>query len=185
LSAGGVESEVKLRIPGPDVARAELEALGARLVRHRHLEDNALFDDEARSLATSGRIVRLRRTPHAAYLTFKGPRRVTGGIKVRPEHETTVGDPEAVLRLLEGLGLRQVFRYQKYREVWELEGAEVVVDETPVGAFLEIEGTPEAIHAVAARLHRGPSEFVVESYVSLFFAAGGRGDMLFPEAGKE
>lgn len=179
MAAAGVESEVKLRIEDAAAARAALRRLGALPKQPRHFEDNALFDDAGRSLAASGRILRLRRTEHGSFLTFKGPRRVLDGIKVREEHETAVADPEAVTRLLAGLGLSPAFRYQKYREAWQWGDAEIVVDETPIGAFLEIEGTAEAIHAAAGALGRSPSDYISESYVSLFLAAGGSGDMVF------
>ena len=55
------------------------------------------------------------------------------------------------------------------------------MDETPIGIFLEIEGDAEGIHAVAAELGFSPSDYVTESYVGLFFAEGGQGDMVFPE----
>jgi hypothetical protein len=57
---------------------------------------------------------------------------------------------------------------------------EVVVDETPIGAFLEIEGEVEAIHAAAAALGFGPADYIRDSYAALFAASGGTGDMLFP-----
>ena len=56
----------------------------------------------------------------------------------------------------------------------------MVVDETPIGDFLEVEGEAEGIHRVAAELGFSRSEYVTDSYVALFFAAGGKGDMVFP-----
>lgn len=181
MAAAGVETETKLRVEDAEAARALLRRHEARLTRPRHFEDNLLFDDAARSLLASGRVLRLRRADREAVLTFKGPRRVVEGIKAREEHETRLDDPDAMRRVLEGLGLRVVFRYQKYREAWAFRDVEVVVDETPIGAFLEIEGARESILAAAQALGRDPSEFVADSYASLFFAAGGTGDMVFPE----
>ena len=180
MAAAGVESEIKLRVEDAEAARAALRRLGALPRQPRHFEDNVLFDDPARGLAASGRIVRLRRTDHGSFLTYKGPRRVVEGIKVREEHETAVGDPDAARRVLLGLGLEPVFRYQKYREAWAWRDVEILVDETPIGCFLEIEGSIAGIHAAAEALGRGPAEFIAESYVALFFAAGGSGDMTFP-----
>jgi hypothetical protein len=56
---------------------------------------------------------------------------------------------------------------------------EIVVDETPIGTFLEIEGPVAAIHEAARALGRGPADYVGASYVALFAAAGGTGDMVF------
>lgn len=192
---GGVESEVKLRVDGVAAAHARLARAGARLVQARHFEDNLVLDDERLALAAAGCVLRVRRTRPApgeadssaapgaaaeARLTFKGPRRVERGVKRREEIELAVPDPDAMQLLLARLGYEPRFRYQKYRETWRLEALEVVVDETPIGCFFEIEGPPEAIPAAAAALGYGPQDFVSDSYAALFFAAGGRGDMVFP-----
>jgi adenylate cyclase class 2 len=101
-------------------------------------------------------------------------------LKSREERETTVGDADELLAILLRLGFEPRFRYQKHRETWTHRGQEIEVDETPIGAFLEIEGDEAGIHAVAAELGFAPSDYVAESYVGLFFAGGGRGDMVFP-----
>jgi len=176
-----VESEIKLRAPGPEAARAAVARVGARLVRARHFEDNVLLDDEGGRLRAAGKLLRLRRTPHGARLTFKGPRIDSGEVKARPEIEVAVAEPDALQSLLAALGLRPVFRYQKYRETYAWKDVEVVVDETPVGTFLEIEGGVEGIRSAAAALGYGPADYITESYTTLFFAAGGRGDMVFPK----
>src|SRR5262245_59916797 len=174
-----VEREIKLRMAGPEAARAAVERLGARLERPRHLEDNVLFDDPRASLAAAGRVLRLRRTPDAAVVTFKAPDRTEQGVKSREEIEVTVSDADAFERILEGIGFRRVFRYQKYRETYDWEDVEIVVDETPIGTFLEIEGPAEGIHRAAAALGAGPADYVTDSYPRLFTAAGGTGDMVF------
>ena len=177
--AGQVESEIKLRASGPEAARSAVAKLGARLVRARHFEDNLLFDDERGRLGAAGRLLRLRRTPEGGRLTFKGPRLDSGGVKARQEIEVSVPEPDLLQSLLAAIGLRPVFRYQKYRETYSWKDVEIVVDETPVGTFLEIEGSVEEIHAAAAALGYRRADYVTDSYTSLFFAAGGRGDMIF------
>jgi adenylate cyclase class 2 len=174
------ETEVKVRIADPGAAREALRRLGAQLVRERHFEDNLLFDDARGSLRATGTVLRLRRTPRGGVLTFKGPREVHEGVKSREERETSVDEPDAVLAILKKLGYRPVFRYQKYRESWTYRGQEIEVDETPIGAFLEIEGDIEGIHAVAAELGCDRNDYLSESYVGLFLAGGGKGDMVFP-----
>jgi adenylate cyclase, class 2 len=178
--ARAIETEIKIRIDEPEKARAALRELGAHRVRERHLEDNVLYDDARGKLRSTGSILRLRRTPGRAVLTYKGPKKVEGGVRSRPEQETEVGDPDSLHTILLGLGLRPAFRYQKYREVYEWEGQEIVVDETPIGAFMEIEGDHDGIARAATLLGFSPRDYVVESYVALFFASGGKGDMVFP-----
>lgn len=177
---GSVETEVKLRVASPETARVLLGRCGARLVAARHFEDNRLFDDAEASLRSRGAMLRLRRTPARASLTFKGPRRLVEGLKTREERETHVGDADETEAILLRLGLAPGFRYQKYREVWALGETEVLLDETPIGCFLELEGEAAAIHAVASSLGFSSRDYIAESYATLFLAAGGSGDMLFP-----
>jgi adenylate cyclase, class 2 len=176
-----IEREIKLRVEGADSAREALASVGAARVRLRHFEDNLLFDDAAGTLKASGAALRLRLTPIGGVLTFKGPPATEEGAKVREERETVVDDPDAIPAILKQLGYRPVFRYQKYRESWTHRGQEIEVDETPIGTFIEIEGDAEGIEAVARDLGFAPSQFLSDSYVALFFAQGGLGDMIFPE----
>ena len=178
---GNLESEIKLSVAGPVPAREALARVGARPVRPRHFEDNVLLDDPSRSLSSSGRLLRLRRTGDGSVLTFKGPRRIVEGIKSREEIEAAVADADALLAIFAGLGLGPVFRYQKYRETYAWEDVEIVVDETPIGTFFEIEGPLAGIHRAAAALGQGPNDYVTDSYAGLFLASGGTGDMIFPK----
>lgn len=173
------ETEVKLRVRDLGAVREKLRALGARPVHERELEDNLLFDDAEGSLRAQGTVLRLRRTGRRGLLTFKGPRELSQGVKSREERETGVADPEALDGILRRLGYRPVFRYQKYRESWSHAGQAVELDETPIGAFVEIEGDEAGIHEVARALGYGPADYLGESYVGLFYASGGSGDMVF------
>jgi adenylate cyclase class 2 len=174
------ETEVKLRLESPDTARERLRGLGAVLVRARHFEENVLFDDASGSLREGGSVLRLRQTRAGGVLTFKGPRELAAGIKSREERESAVAAPDQVRAILGHLGYRPVFRYHKYRESWSYRGQQVEVDETPIGAFLEIEGDAVGIAAVAGELGFSASDYLAESYVGLFLAGGGKGDMVFP-----
>jgi adenylate cyclase, class 2 len=173
------ETEVKLQVGELGAVRVALRALGARLVHERHFEDNLLFDDAAGTLRARGQVLRLRRTPRGGVLTFKGPREVQGGVKSREERESDVADADALEGILRRLGYRPVFRYQKYRESWSHAGQAIELDETPIGAFVELEGDSPGILAVATALGFGPADYVGESYVGLFLASGRSGDMVF------
>lgn len=166
-------------MPGPAEARAAVVGIGAAPSRARHLEDNVLYDDAARGLLASGRTLRLRRAEGRAIVTVKGPRIAGTGVKSREEIEYEVADADAAHRAFLALGYVKVFRYQKYREAFRWKDAEIVVDEIPIGTFVEIEGPVETIHAAAAALGRGPSDYVDEGYVELLTASGRDGDMLF------
>jgi len=182
------EVEVKLRCDSPAEARRRIEALGARLVHERRFEDNLLFDRDVDPLKSARKLLRLRREGGRARLTFKAP--VAGGHahKVRIEEETEVEDPDAVERILAGLGLSPAYRYQKYRTLFELDGLEICLDETPLGCFIELEGEPDAIDRTAAALGHDRDSYVLDSYAELHerWAAEREvpmGDMIFtPDA---
>jgi adenylate cyclase, class 2 len=176
------ESEIKLRMPDPAAARKAVAGIGASVRQPRHFEDNVLFDDARGSLRGAGCAVRLRRRePGESLLTYKGPKSVVEGIRTREEVESPVGDAAAVEAILRALGMRRTFRYQKYRESWTWRDAEIVVDETPIGTFIEVEGPLATIHAAARELGFGPGDYITDSYIGLFLASGRRGNMVFPD----
>jgi adenylate cyclase class 2 len=174
------ESEIKISVSGPEAAREALGRIGAQPRRPRHFEDNVLFDDSRGSLREKGCVLRLRtREPGEALLTYKGPKSIVEGVRSREEIESAVADPVAMARILAGTGFRPVFRYQKYRESYSWRDLEIVVDETPIGAYLELEGPPATIHAAAHALGSRPEDYIVDSYAGLFFSSGRTGDMVF------
>jgi adenylate cyclase class 2 len=78
------------------------------------------------------------------------------------------------------------FRYEKYREEFEGDQVVIAVDETPIGTFVEIEGSEAGITATAAALGRTTADYILDSYHALFLkyreALGFRGfDMVFDE----
>jgi adenylate cyclase class 2 len=89
-------------------------------------------------------------------------------MKIREEIETAIGDAGVLLQVLEQLGFRVWFRYEKYREEYAADNVIVALDETPVGTFVELEGGEEAIRAMTQALGRTDADYVLESYRGLF-----------------
>ena len=162
-----IEREVKIRYPDPDLARAALADIGAVPLRPRRLQDDTLYDTADSALRARRAVVRLRCEPACAFLTFKGPVQ-PGPMKMREEQETEVADAEVVRRVLHELGMQAWFRYQKFREEFQAPGVVIALDETPVGTYLEIEGSEEGILTVADALGRSPADFILDSYRGLF-----------------
>jgi adenylate cyclase class 2 len=177
------ENEIKLAFSSPETAVRRLLEAGARPLHERSFEDNVLYDLAERPLTKSGRILRLRAFGAASVLTFKGPVEGTHRHKMKVEHETTVGDPDAMRSILHGLGFEPVYRYQKYRTTFTLGAVEAAVDETPIGTFVELEGAPDDVDRAAAAVGAMASDFIRASYRELQQEAAGRrgevaGDML-------
>jgi adenylate cyclase class 2 len=143
-------------------------------LRTRRLQDDALFDTADESLRKRGCTLRVRTErgatgsqPERVLLTFKGPVQ-PGPMKLREEHETSVGDGDTLARVLDALALRVWFRYQKYREEFSAPDLIIAIDETPIGTFVEVEGSEDAIVAMTRALGRTPSDFILDSYYRLF-----------------
>ena len=168
-----LEREIKLLFPGVEEARAAVAAAGASPLRCRRLQEDALFDTLDQSLRRRGCTLRIRSESGHSLLTMKGPPQ-PGLVQVREEHETIVGDGEALIAVLGTLGLQVWFRYQKYREEYAAEDVVIAVDETPIGTFVEIEGSEPGILTMAQALGRSPSDFIIDSYRTLFTTHGER-----------
>lgn len=182
MQATTLEREIKLRFASADEARAAVLEAGCTPLLGRRLQEDVLLDNEAEELRRRRCVLRVRTENGKSRLTFKGPVQPSA-MKLREEVETVVGDGEVLVRVLHELGLHEWFRYEKYREEFSHEDVTVAIDETPVGVFIEIEGSEEGITAMAEALGRGPSDYLVDSYRGLFLQSGRGGrDMVFDPA---
>jgi len=165
--AATLEREIKLRFDSADAARAAVLATGATPLHGRRLQEDCLLDTPDEMLRRRRSALRVRMESGKSLVTFKGPVQPST-MKLREELETIVGDGVLLLRMLEELGFRVWFRYQKYREEFSYDDVIVAIDETPVGTFVEIEGGDRGIDEMAQALGRGPGDYVIESYRGLF-----------------
>jgi adenylate cyclase class 2 len=163
------EREIKLRFASADEARTAIIATGATPLLGRRLQEDVLLDSEDEQLRRRRCVLRVRTELGKSRLTFKGPVQPST-MKLREEVETVVGDGEVLLRVLHELGLHVWFRYEKYREEFAREEVVVAIDETPVGVFVEIEGSEDGITAMAEALGRRPDDYILDSYRGLFLA---------------
>ncbi|HYT68621.1 MAG TPA: class IV adenylate cyclase [Vicinamibacterales bacterium] len=163
-----VEREIKLRYDSVESARAAVLAAGATPLLGRRLQEDALLDTEDESLRRRQCALRIRVENGKSRITFKGPVQQPSDMKMRDELETIVGDGMLLLQIFEELGFHVWFRYEKYREEFSHEEVIVAIDETPVGVFVEIEGSEPGIAAMARLLGRRPGDYVLDSYRGLF-----------------
>jgi adenylate cyclase class 2 len=167
-----LEREIKLPFASAVEARDAILRTKATLLRGRRLQEDCL-------------VLRVRSEQGRSLLTYKGPVQPSP-FKLREERETVVADGETMRYILEQLGYTVWFRYEKYREEFGARDAIIALDETPIGTFVEIEGSQQAIETIAVDLGRAPADYIVDSYRGLYVrhcAATGRpvGDMVFEE----
>ena len=98
-----------------------------------------------------------------------------GSHKVRDEIEAQVTDSANLIKIFEGLGMRGWFRYEKYRTTYQLpatkswaRGLLIEVDETPIGTFVELEGSPAAIDRAATELGYSKRDYILTNYLALY-----------------
>ncbi|MFO7596945.1 MAG: class IV adenylate cyclase [Desulfocurvibacter africanus] len=157
-----LETELKFCKPDFERVHENLSRLGADF-QFRALERNLVLDDVDSSLRHRGMLLRLRQVDHRFVLTFKRPPTGQAGkssdapcratvAKVLEEIETSVTDFQAMQCILEALGYRPAFTYEKVREKWLLDNAVICLDRLPFGRFVEIEAEEPEILRLAADL---------------------------------
>jgi adenylate cyclase class 2 len=132
-------------------------------------ESNTVFDTPELSLRKGGLLLRVRKAGRVSTLTYKGPSTVSKH-KSREELELVIPDARLMSAIVERLGFRSVFRYDKYRTEYKqprVSGV-AVVDETPVGVYLELEGTAAWIDRTARKLNFAESDYITASYAALY-----------------
>ncbi len=182
-----LETEIKFRVADLAALAQRLESAGFHLETPRSFESNVLYDTPDRKLRARTEILRIRsyagrwtlthkRLPGSGTLAVRGPHEPvpaswSGGQdrhKHRIETETEIAHGDALAELFLSLGLAAAFRYEKWRTEWSDGEGHCVIDETPIGNYAELEGSPEWIDRTASRLGIAHSEYITLSYGRLF-----------------
>jgi adenylate cyclase, class 2 len=166
--AANQEIEIKFRVDDLHQLIQALRRTGFRLVTKSTHEVNTLYDLPGLPLRKRGDLLRLRKYGSEWVLTHKAKGK-TGSHKVRIETETGVSDGRKMDAILRALGLSPSFRYEKFRAEWSDGKGHVVIDETPIGNFGEIEGRSRWIDATAKRLQIQRQDYITDTYATLFF----------------
>lgn len=161
------EVEIKFQVADMRALIRKLRALGFRLVTKRTHEMNTLYDLPGEVLRKRKELLRIRKYGSEWTLTHKsGTTRSHHSSRV--ELETKVADGKKLDAILRALGYSPSFRYEKFRAEWTDGKGHVVVDETPIGNFCEIEGPPRWIDATAKTLGVKRADYITKNYATLF-----------------
>lgn len=161
------EIEIKFRVADLRDLSRRLKNAGFRLETRRTHEMNTLYDLPGAVLRARKELLRLRKYGAEWTLTHKS-KSTKARHSSRVELETGVLDGKVMDAILRALGYAPSFRYEKFRAEWSDGKGQVVVDETPVGNFCEIEGAPRWIDATARKLDVAPEEYITKNYATLF-----------------
>jgi adenylate cyclase class 2 len=162
------EIEIKFRVSDLRKLNRKLREAGFRMVTPRTHEMNTLYDLPGHKLRNKKELLRLRQYGSEWRLTHKRGT-ICGTHSSREELETVVEDGKGMDAILRSLGYSPSFRYEKFRAEWEQgKKKKVVVDETPIGNFCEIEGPSRWIDATAKALEVDRGEYITKNYATLF-----------------
>jgi adenylate cyclase class 2 len=162
------EVEIKFRVDDARALTRRLRASGFKQVTRRTHESNTLYDLPGQTLRKRGELLRLRKYGSTWLLTHKAKSKVTRH-KTRVETQTEVEDGEKLQKILQALGYVPSFRYDKFRAEWNDGTGHVVLDQTPIGFFGEIEGPSRWIDRTATSLGITRESYITDSYAELFF----------------
>ena len=168
-----VETEIKFRVDDLPGLSSRLVLAGFTLQTPRSFEANVLYDTPTRQMRARTEILRIRNYAGRCILTHKRlPDQGPGedAHKHRIETETEVSDGNNLALIFHSMGLDPAFRYEKWRTEWSDGAGHCVVDETPIGNFAELEGSPAWIDRIAALLGIDPGQYITLSYGRLFEA---------------
>ena len=166
-----IETEIKFRVENADELADRLRGAGFREQTPRTFESNVLFDTPDRKMRARTEILRIRSYGGRWVITHKrlpdaGPGE--DAHKHRIETETEVGDGDVLAQVFKSIGLVEAFRYEKWRSEWSDDHGHCVIDETPIGVFAELEGSPDWIDRTAGKLGVERSAYITLSYGRLF-----------------
>jgi len=161
------EVEIKFRVEKIQTLARKLRASGFRLKTRPTHEMNILYDLPGEVLRNRKQLLRLRKYGAGWTLTHKSGGQ-TARHSSRVELQTEVANGKKMDLILRALGYSPSFRYEKFRAEWTDGKGQVVVDETPIGNFCEIEGLPRWIDATAKKLGVRPADYITKNYATLF-----------------
>jgi adenylate cyclase, class 2 len=168
------EVEIKFAISDLNELRKKLKSQNFREITPRTHEMNTLYDSALRPLKRRGEVLRIRKYGDDWKLTHKAKGKA-GRHKTRKEIETAVADGNKLEQVFLALGLKPAFRYEKFRSEWTDGSGHVVLDQTPIGDFGEIEGPPRWIDRIAKALAISREQYITKSYAELFYEWKRRG----------
>ena len=177
-SHNGREIEIKLAVADAAAGRAILRGAGFRVSRRKVFESNTVFDTPGRVLRGAGRFcgcaapAAATRSPTRALPTPTPGTRAGKSWKWRSPTRARLAPSWNASGSNRSSATRNTVR-----STASPGGGVATLDETPIGVYLELEGSAEWIDRTAAQLGFAHSEYITASYAGLYI-----GGALGPDA---
>lgn len=121
-------------------------------------------------------LLRVRKIEDKTILTYKKQIDNQLNIKQHIEYETEVESCESIENIIKALGFKLGMVYEKRRQKWLFQNAEICFDELPFGLFLEVEGKISEIGLIEMLLELENFEVEHNTYPKLTFHLGIQND---------
>ncbi|HUW22138.1 MAG TPA: CYTH domain-containing protein [Candidatus Bathyarchaeia archaeon] len=147
--------------------RSKLKNMGAKLVKAEFMQKRIVFH-LPKGHEIKGGWLRVRDESDKITLSLKIV--IGDGIENQNEICLKIDNFEEAVKLLEQIGCRQKAYQESKREIWEIDGVEVTIDEWPfLEPYVEVEGTSEeAVKNMSDKLGFDYSEAIFDSVDYLY-----------------
>ena len=162
-----LEIEIKFHLSDPARTFKRLNQIGAK-AQPKVFETNVRFEDEACSLKSGNRLLRLRQDNRCRLAYKSAPKKQGTQCKVYQELEVDVSDFETMSAILNALGYQGVQIYEKWRQTHAWQDVSICMDTMPYGDFLEIEGPEQGIRRAAHALNMQWEKRILTNYLAIF-----------------
>jgi len=167
-----METEFEATFPNVDKKeiRSKLKSLGASLKREEFLMKRVTFNLPSNE---RGKWIRVRDESGKITVSLKAI--IGEGIESQKEIYLEVNNFDSAVKLLEEIGcIRKAYQENK-RELWDLEGVEIAIDEWPfLEPFIEVEGpNEESVKSASEKLGFDYSKAIFSSTAEQYTAKYG------------
>lgn len=163
------EYEVKFYPVEKSFIRKVLKARGAAL---KQVETKTIISAYNKTLnpQIDGDYLRVRNEGDEVRMSIKIHAQAGGKIEDQKEIDVLVSNFDTTLEILKRCGLHQTGYQEKFRETWNLDNTEVVIDTWPgLETYIEIEGSSESsVHRVAELLGLEWDDKIITSVVEIY-----------------
>lgn len=146
-----VEYEATFENVNKDEIRQKLQSIDAKLIRSEYKQRRTVFNMPEGHGVTGGWL-RVRDEGNKITMSLKA---IDGeGIERQKETEFTISDYDAGVHLLESIGCLRKAYQESTRELWQLDGVDITIDEWPfLEPYIEVEGaSEEVVKAISEKL---------------------------------
>jgi len=134
------EIEIKIKVRDIEDITKRIQSIGGKFVCDIHQEMFGFFKPDNSNIS-AGVFPRIRKDNDTITLTVKVKLEQSDNYFKRDEYTIPLESVESGTEILRALGYTKIRPLKKTRQIWALQNAELCIDHTWFGDYLEIEGS--------------------------------------------